>query len=230
MKTKHQYLLFFFWIALLADCYLIYSQQDNMRLFTKGAVMLLLLLYFVVNTYRGHHLPSRVLGTIAFVLAWVGDILLLYKGEDNFITGLGLFLVMHIIYIVYFWRMHPPFPVRHPANIYLPLLLVAGYDFLLMNKLLPLTGALKIPLLAYMVVISVMFVLACNIQGSKKSGTLAMRYFVPAAVLFILSDSLLGLNMFLWEDYILGIPIMLSYGYAQQLMVHGFIKHIKGRV
>jgi uncharacterized membrane protein YhhN len=230
MKTKHQYLLFLYWIALLADCFLIYSGKDNLRFYTKGALMPLLLLYYMGNASGRHHVPSRILTIIALILAWAGDIFLLKQGQQYFIIGLVLFLSMHVLYSIYFLRIHKLFPVRNPLYVWLPLLGVGLYNVFLMNKLLPYSGELRIPILAYMAALSLMFVFACNITGNKKAGSLAPQFFIPGAALFILSDSILGLNMFIWQDNILGIAIMLTYGYAQHLMVHGFIKHVKGRI
>jgi uncharacterized membrane protein YhhN len=230
MKTRHQYLIFLYWIALLIDCFLIFSGKDDLRFYTKGALMPLLLLYFLGNASKNHHLPSRILAAIALILAWAGDIFLLREGQQNFIIGLVLFLSMHIVYSIYFLRVHRLFPVRHPYNVWLPLLLVGIYDVVLMFKLLPQSGDLRTPLISYMVVLSLMFVFACNVRGSKKAGSLAPQFFIPGAALFIISDSVLGLNMFIWQDHVIGIAIMLTYGYAQHLIVHGFIKHVKGRV
>jgi uncharacterized membrane protein YhhN len=166
------------------------------------------------------------------VLAWAGDILLLKTDETSFIIGLVLFLAMHLAYLIYFARIHGLFPVKKPLNVWLPFILAAIYDVVLMKILLIDEGAqkLKLPLLAYMAVLSLMFVFACNVRGSKKAGPLSAQYFIPGAGLFILSDSLLGLNKFVWQEQIVGIAVMLTYGYAQHLLVHGFIKHVKGRV
>ncbi|HEX6916100.1 MAG TPA: lysoplasmalogenase [Chitinophagaceae bacterium] len=229
MKNKNQYLIFFFWVALLADCYLIYTQQESNRIFTKGALMPLLLAYFLTNASTRHHVPSKLLVVAALLLAWAGDLFLLLSGRGGFITGLLLFLVMHLFYIIYFWRIQKLFPQKNPGNLVIPLAAVAIFDVLIMRTVLPLAGNLGTPLMAYMAVISLMFLMACNVLGSKKARSLAPQFFIPGAALFLLSDSILGLNMFLWEDFLIGIAVMLTYGYAQHLMVHGFIRHVKGR-
>jgi uncharacterized membrane protein YhhN len=232
MKTKHQYLLLFYWVALLAYCYCIYEGKTDYQWLAKGALMPLLILYYIVNASRRHHLRSRILTVTALVFAWAGDIVLLQEGEQYFIIGLVLFLLMHLVYIIYFFRVHKLFPIKDTLILGLPLLLVAIYDAVLMSQLLEDSQAqqLKVPLFAYMAVLSLMLVAACNILDSKKSKSLAFQYFIPGAVLFIVSDSLLGLNKFIWAEQIVGIPVILTYGYAQQLIVHGFIKHVKGRV
>jgi uncharacterized membrane protein YhhN len=230
MKTKHQYLLLIFWGVLFLDCFLIYSQQQEYRVVTKSLLMPLLLLYYLGNGSRHHHLPSKLLTIVALLLAWAGDIFLLLQGEAYFIIGLLLFLVMHLIYIIYFWRIRALFPIKDGLYFFLPVILVAGFDIVVMMKIVPQAGELGVPLIAYMLVISFMFVMAFNILSNKKAKSLATNFFIPGAAMFLISDATLGLNMFVWEDNLIGIAVMLTYGYAQYLMVHGFIKHIKGRV
>lgn len=234
MSTKHQYLLFFYWVALLADCYLIYSQQEDNRWLTKGALMPLLALYYVGNSSRRRHVTSKIIVIVALLLAWAGDIALLFEGKNYFMIGLGLFLAMHILYIVYFWRMQRLFPMTEMTTLVLSTAIVGVFDALILYKLLPLVReadpGLVTPIIVYVAVISVMFIMACNILRSKKAKSLAYPFFIPGAGLFMLSDTLLGFNMFLWEDSMIGIGIILTYGYAQHLMVHGFIKHVKGKI
>lgn len=234
MKTRHQFLIFFYWIALLADCYLIYSEQEDNRIITKAVLMPLLLIYYVVNSSRKHHLNSKLLTIIALLLAWGGDLVLLKEGQNYFIAGLGLFLAMHVIYIIYFWRMHRLFPINDVTNLIISIVLVGIVDVVVFKKLIPLVNeqdpGLATPIMAYMAVISFMFVTAYNILTSKKARSLALPFFIPGSALFILSDTLLGFNMFLWQDHMINIGVMLTYGYAQYLLIHGFIKHVKGRI
>lgn len=230
MKTRHRYFLILFWGALALDCFLIYSQHEEYRVATKTLLMPLLFLYYLVNTSHHKRRPSRLLAFVALLLAWAGDIFLLGQGQTFFIIGLVLFLLMHFVYIIYFWRVYPLFPVRYGLYFFLPILLVAAFDILIMMKIVPLAGDLGKPLIAYMVVISLMFITAFNMLSNEKVRSLALNYFIPGATMFLVSDAILGLNMFLWEDKLIGIAVMLSYGYAQYLIVHGFIKHLRGKI
>jgi uncharacterized membrane protein YhhN len=230
MKTRHRYFVLLFWGVLVLDCLLIYSHREEYRLATKSLLMPILLLYYLANTSHHKQKRSKSLAASAFLLAWAGDILLLFQGETFFISGLILFLLMHVIYIIYFWRVYPLFPVRYGLYFFLPIVLVVAFDILIMKKIIPLAGELGNPLIAYMVVISFMFVMACNMLSNKRVQSMAINFFIPGAAMFLISDAILGLNMFLWEDHLIGIAVMLSYGYAQYLIVHGFIKHIRGRM
>jgi len=141
---------------------------------------------------------------------------------------------MHIVYIIYFWRMHRLFPVSDITSFITSIVMVGIVDAVIFKKLIPLVkevdAGLVAPIIVYMAVISFMFIMAYNILTSKKAKSLAMPFFIPGSALFILSDTLLGFNKFLWNDHIINIGVMLTYGYAQYLLVHGFIKHIKGRI
>jgi len=230
MKAKHQYLLVFYWMALLADAYYIYEADEQYRWLTKGALMPLLLLFYLLNASRKHHTPSKVITLLAILSAWAGDIALLGTSSGAFITGVAFFLVMQVLYSIYFYRVHRPFPVKDSSYLVIPFIIMLAVAGVVTRMIWPSLGDLKVPVIIYMAVIAVMFILACNILASKKSNTLAQQFFIPGAILFVASDSLLAINKFLWEETIVNVAIILTYGYAQQLLVQGFVKHVKGRV
>ena len=97
----------------------------------------------------------------------------------------------------------------------------------LLNFLKPYLGDLELPVKIYMAAICIMTVTAANLLGDKKLKSLGLSYFLPGALLFVLSDSVLAINMFLYKDTILHVVVMLSYGYAQCLIVQGFAKYLK---
>jgi uncharacterized membrane protein YhhN len=229
MKRKNQKLLFFFWLALAADCFFIFRGQHDYRFVTKSLLMPLLLFYFISNVSRRQHRRSRILVFIALLGAWIGDVVLLLKGETYFMVGVLFFVAMHIMYILYFIKTVSLIPEkRKQSQLWIPTLIViafCGFVYFLIGESL---GDKKVPILFYMGVISVMFITAWNITSNKRLTSLAINYFIPGAAFFMISDSLLGYNLFLFDDHLLGIGIMLTYAYAQQLMIHGFIKHLKG--
>ena len=83
---------------------------------------------------------------------------------------------------------------------------------------------MKIPVLVYGVVISVMFLLALHMLfiKNKEAGKMMML----GALLFIVSDSILAINKFYQPFEYAGIAIMLSYGIAQLLITLGAVKYI----
>jgi uncharacterized membrane protein YhhN len=96
----------------------------------------------------------------------------------------------------------------------------SGLIYLLFNDL----HEMKIPVLAYGIVISVMFLLALHMLfiKNKEAGKLMML----GALLFIASDSILAVNKFYEPFEYAGIAIMLTYGVAQLLITLGAVRYI----
>jgi uncharacterized membrane protein YhhN len=83
------------------------------------------------------------------------------------------------------------------------------------------------PVKIYMAAIAIMTASAANLLSNNLLKVIATTYFVPGAVLFVLSDAVLASNHFLYKDNFLDVVVMLSYGYAQCLMVQGFARYLK---
>lgn len=231
MNFKHQQLLVFFWLALFTDCALIYLSETQpsyaqYRLFSKGILMPLLIVYFYRNVSSRKHPSSRLLVWLALLSAWIGDIFLLFPGNSNFFFGLIAFLAMHVIYSIYFYRM-APFKWKSFNNLIFVILAVVVANIVFAKLMGPYLAGYKIPVIVYIVVISTMLLFASNVFLNKRAGSLAANFFIPGALLFMASDTLLTYTKFYLEENNLYIPVMLTYGYAQQLMVQGFIKHLK---
>jgi uncharacterized membrane protein YhhN len=69
-----------------------------------------------------------------------------------------------------------------------------------------------------------MAILASNLADSIKYSYAAIHYFIPGAVLFVLSDGLLAINKFNLQDPSMDIFVMLTYGLAQLYLVMGYYK------
>jgi len=147
---------------------------------------------------------------------------LLFESRDPlfFICGLASFLLTHIFYIIYFLNIRS-------QNISLlkkqPLwaLLVIGYGAGLVWILFPHLGAMKIPVMAYAVVISSMLISSLYVLG--KINKAAGELYVLGALAFVVSDSLLAINKFYQPIPYAGVFIMLTYCVAQFLIVCGFL-------
>ena len=83
---------------------------------------------------------------------------------------------------------------------------------------------MKIPVLVYGIVISIMFLLALHMLfvRNKEAGKLMML----GALLFVASDSILAINKFYSSFEYAGIAIMLTYGIAQLLITLGAVRYI----
>jgi uncharacterized membrane protein YhhN len=155
--------------------------------------------------------PAIVLGVIALALSWLGDITLRW-----FVIGLACFLLAHIVYLVLFATRLAERRVPRWAAVY------AVWLVALLLILAPHTGSLLIPVIAYGLVLSAMAMLAsrCN------------RWVAWGGALFVVSDSILAVNMFVPDA---GIPladflIMVTYIAAQTLIGWGLLRHERARL
>lgn len=177
--------------------------------FTKPLLMVLLLAAFLFSLPR---LRSEIalLGTLGIGLSWLGDVSLASPDSLGFIIGLAFFLLAHVAYIVLFWRKFRTrkFPVV--AAVY-PLWWVG-----LVIVLAPHLGNLLIPVAVYGLVLGTM-------------GAIALRCDIRIAIggaLFVVSDTLLGLDRFLpgfdlWQVHTI---IMTTYIAAQGLIAYGAVR------
>jgi uncharacterized membrane protein YhhN len=100
-------------------------------------------------------------------------------------------------------------------------MLVSAIMFGILN---PYLGNLRLPVLFYMVIISIMSILAANTAAHAQFRGLALSCFIPGAALFVVSDSLLALNKFVFNIMWLNMAVMLTYGLAQYFLAKGFAK------
>jgi uncharacterized membrane protein YhhN len=146
----------------------------------------------------------------ALIFSGCGDVLL---AIDSFVYGLTAFLVAQIIYAFVFSRFWKSIKTRR-----LLYFCMLAYSMVVVCLLLPHLGTLKLPVIAYLCVISIMGILA--IQSS-----LPLRWAVIGALFFIASDSLIAINKFVSPLPLEGVLIMGTYYAAQYMLVLGFLKH-----
>jgi len=143
--------------------------------------------------------------------ALAGDLLLLKEGA--FAAGLGAFLLCHLAYICAFSRVLPFSALSLPIS--LPIL-VAALAVLLWLR--PHCGRLRIPVLLYIMAITLMTIWAIS---ALNAGRLPLRGAV-GALLFFLSDLFVARHRFVHRHFLnrfLGLPLY----YASQLLMASLI-------
>ncbi|MCC5791476.1 MAG: lysoplasmalogenase [Legionellaceae bacterium] len=160
-------------------------------------------------------LPSRAKAALvmALGLASLGDIVLTLPFESSLDAGLLCFLLAHLCYIAVLRRIVLK-KGQARANTGWPgilaaLLLAAITAFALL--LWPYLGEKGVLVGLYMLVISVMALLALHVGVRCGAG----------ALLFVLSDSMIALETFVWPGQRFFFWIMLTYYLAQFLLVTG---------
>lgn len=108
-----------------------------------------------------------------------GDVILDIDRGRYFVPGLVAFLIAHLFFIAHFWMRR-----RQPSPRHLGVWLVAAFCAGMTALLWPHLGALRIPVLAYIVVIALMVSAVILSDGHPLA--------VAGAVAFMLSDALLA--------------------------------------
>ncbi len=148
---------------------------------------------------------------VALVLSAVGDYFL-SRDQSRFTIGLVSFLVAHLLYIWLFWQMVGPVGLGWGQGAMLAYALIYGLF------LWPRVGEYRIPVLAYIFVITIMVSVALYLPD----GYLMV---VLGSFSFALSDSLLALEMFVITNpktkAALSKAVWVSYIAAQALIVVG---------
>ena len=156
---------------------------------------------------------TRTLILVALGFSALGDVLLALDFPNQFVFGLGAFLLAQLTYASSFLRA-AQFRSRRFA---LRGLAVATAAALLAKQVLPGAGELALPVLFYMGAIVTMALSA----AAHRSGS---SLLFAGAVTFLVSDALIALNRFVQPVTLAGTWIMLTYYAAQVLLVMGTIR------
>jgi uncharacterized membrane protein YhhN len=215
MKQQTTLLFRLYAVVVLMDLMLLIFQNSGWRWFSKPLLMPLLLFGFYSGSNRRSGTAFYLI-VAALVFSWAGDVLLQMK--NMFIPGLVSFLLAHICYIVYFLRSNPGTKglLQLQPLIGIPVLI---YIIIFLWQLDPFLNALKIPVTIYAITIGVMLLASANMR--RKTNNQAATLFLTGAFLFVLSDSLLAVNMFAYAHLILSVFVMATYASAQYLIVKG---------
>ncbi len=145
---------------------------------------------------------------LALVLSWLGDVLLQSPGDIGFLLGMGAFGLAHLAYIALY--LGPVRTRRVPAWGILVAVLWWGA---LVALLAPYLGGLLVPVTIYGVVLGA--------AAATALGT--TRLIAIGAAVFLVSDTLLGLDRFLPGFSFDGVDllIMLAYCLGQGLIIAG---------
>lgn len=207
----------FFAIALITHLAGILIPNSVIQIVSKPLIVITLAGYFITAT-RGTGEGSKIWILSALFFSWVGDVVLLFQGNESFffLAGLSSFLLAHTFYIIFFHRARIREAIK---GRWWPWLIVAVYYTILMIVLGDHTADMKWPVRIYGVIISMMVGLAIHMRfmAYKKAGLLLML----GAVLFVISDSVLAIDKFYQPFEAAGLIIMATYGVAQFFITAG---------
>lgn len=220
---KNRYLQLLYALVLLTDLLAIALHLDTLRYVSKPLLVLLLAAEFLAGT-AWIPVIFRVLMTAALAFSCLGDVLLLFP--NNFVPGLGAFLLAHACYIAFFLKIrytNYPLALCKWAFIFITEAVVLVFIF----TLLPYLGNLALPVIIYAIVISVM--LQSVMHAFRLKEQRMGWYSLAGAMLFMLSDALIAFQHFKGGFAGENMLIMLTYGLAQWGIVSGALRYLQQR-
>jgi uncharacterized membrane protein YhhN len=225
LRDKNIIWLYAFLAATIADLTFLIEGNSSLRFYSKPLILLGLILYFyqISKPISTTLLSKSILAALIF--SWIGDILLMWP--SLFVYGLGSFLMAQICYIIGFKLAQNTILRREEVNFIksffynLPIYIAAALVFYLVN---PNLGNLKIPVIAYILVI-VSMVATARDRFKKCSPASFWQVFI-GAVLFFVSDGIIAISRFFRDFPESGILIMGTYATAQLLIVMGIRSYL----
>src|SRR5215475_9575251 len=108
MKPLSSVLLILFIIDFITDTIVAQTGNESARYFTKSLLMPLLFAFFIIKLKgcaRENNLKYAKFIGLALTFSFAGDMFLVSDNGLNFILGIASFLIAHIFYILFFYRI-----------------------------------------------------------------------------------------------------------------------------
>ncbi len=220
--------LFFINVAL--NLYAEAIQNISLIYITKPLLMILLGIHFYFNKAISTNYGRLVL--VGLFFSFLGDTFLKFRetgarSQQFFLLGLGSFLITQLLYFIAFgkYAKGKGFVRKKPWIAFLFLAFLVSNSLFLLPDL---PAAFKIPVLLYSTVITLMVLSCTNLYQVIPSPIFTL--LIIGVLLFMCSDTLIGLNQFKKEELQIPYPrmaIMSTYILAQFLIVKGSIALLK---
>ena len=211
-----------FWAVALVHLFCIYMNWPQQRVYSKFILVPILMWYLFKSPESDKPLKGMWRAYLGLFFSWVGDVLLIGEGPSFFLSGMIAFITAHVYYSLFFIQTVPV--KKETAAVFYKTLIglsvVCGVLFLLLRSAL---GAYQVPILLYMLFISLMASLAVHTTSNPAYKNFAIQTFVPGAILFVISDALLATNKFYTHLPVFDLGVMLTYAGAQYFLTKGFI-------
>jgi uncharacterized membrane protein YhhN len=215
----------------------------NGLIIVSAFILLAILLYFEKGRQQKYILPVKSILSTLFVftvlvqphpisryyhvllaglmLCLAGDVFLALPKKKMFLYGLFSFLSGHIIYVLAFFPLSKAGPDLW--IVLLSIMLISGAVY---YWLIPYLGSMKIPVLLYIVVISMMLVTAWSVMGNLGLLPSGRTMIVTGAFSFYLSDIFVARDRFYKREFLnrlIGLPLYYTGQFLFAFSV-GFLK------
>ena len=208
-------------LVVFSAVHLYHSWKDDKkkRLYTKPFLLVFIIAYYIAASAN----PSIVL-VIALIASWLGDVLLMPKGNGWFTAGGISFMITHFLFIVVYAGQ-----VDFGARLLIPAIPAAivyyGISAVIIHKLKPSTPKMMlIPMYFYLLCNSTMniFALLQLVSGPSAASITAFA----GAVLFFISDCTLFLVRYHKNKDLVfkkHFTVMLTYIAGEFLIAQGML-------
>jgi len=196
--------------AVLAGAYLLVPQYFTFPV--SGLVKTAPIWILAVIAWREAPKEYRLFLSLALVFSGIGDFALAANVQWTFAVGMAAFLVGHLFYLWIFSKT-----LRNWSELDLSrrtiIVLIAVYALVMGAIVLPKTGALMPAIAVYFIVLALMAVasFAAKIPRWTRIG----------ALLFVISDTLIGIDKFMAPIELRHLSVMSTYYAAQILILAG---------
>ncbi|RZM27294.1 MAG: lysoplasmalogenase [Pedobacter sp.] len=196
--------------------------STTLQYISKPLIVVSLMIMLAISTSLKGRFHKRLFTGLFFALS--GDILLMFSAgrQAYFIYGLLAFLIGHIFYISAFYldfRSAPELD-KKGARIAIIICSIIGMGFYIYIR--ESLGILKLPVMAYIFVISFMMMMASF--RNLRVNAISFRLILFGAMFFLISDSLLAYNKFVQPFSYANLLIMATYMIAQYLITIGTVE------
>ena len=222
MFKQHKSFLIIFILIMILNLMVQSVVFEEYNIFIKPLICLSLAIYLFKECNMKVGFNRLVFAGLIFSL--FGDILLLYSGSDVFLFLYGLvsFLIAHILYSSAFFRDFKNKPQESKYFGHLILFLMGVFSMSYYSIIRDYLNDFRIPVLAYIFVISIMAILAG--YRYRRVNLLSFRLICFGAIFFVISDAALAYMKFVEPYTFAGILIMSTYMIAQFLITLGTIE------
>lgn len=190
---------------------------------TKPLLLTFLAFYFQLSTEK-IAVSKRIWVLIALALSWIGDIFLMLpkQGILFLVSGVTAFLLAHLSYIFFFYRILKHEKVKHSMGIIILVLIIYILSMLILT---PNLGVLKFFVWFYGLVLCILLEMAIHFIyiKEKKAGYL----IAGGSLLFTASSILFAINRFVSPFPYHAVYVIVLYGTAQYMIVEGIIRYIR---
>jgi len=191
--------------AVLMPALLFFEKKESIsgKLLTKTPLSLLFILAAVLQNHSAPDYYHFLL--VGLILCLGGDVLLIFSQKKAFLIGLVSFLLGHVCYVFGFFQLS-----QISTLVWFIAAVASAFSIFVFIWLKPHLGSMVMPVLCYMIVITVMVIAAGSVLLDIDLPRNARFTIFAGALLFYFSDLFVARNRFLEKTFInrlFGLPL-----------------------